>query len=131
MLGFDLPDVLRQDPEVSQLLDLANAIISIQNDILSLRRELGHGWLNNMCVLLYMQHGDLQLAIDDANGRVTNWIAELDRTGDVLTARYAGGQDPYVRGCVRRYIEGCKVMGTGNITWSYGNGRYGLTADGL
>lgn len=129
MLAFDLPCVLRQDPDIIQLLDLANAIISIQNDILSLTKELEHDLLNNICVLLYMQHGDLQLAIDDANARVLSWIAKLDRTGEVLNSRYADEQDPYVAGCVIRYTEGCKMMCTGNITWSYGNGRYGLMED--
>jgi hypothetical protein len=129
MLGFDLPNVLRQDPDLIQLVDYANAIISIQNDMFSLKKELEHDLLNNICILLYVQHGDLQLAIDDANTRVSGWITKLDRTGRVLLARYDMEKDPRVAACVVKYVEGCEMMCTGNVTWSYENGRYGLTVD--
>jgi hypothetical protein len=132
MLGFDLPACLRKDAALVELQERANYIVSITNDILSLRRELDQGLLNNICVLLFLrqpsgQKQRLQHAVNEALELVQGAMADFDRIALHLLASYASnGSDVTLQYQLKEFIDGCRKMCTGSITWSYGNKRYGL-----
>ncbi|KAF7355583.1 Terpene cyclase [Mycena sanguinolenta] len=66
MTGIDLGDELRADDDITLVREAANCIVSIMNDVFSLRRELMFPFYNNGVAVLYHEHQDLQKAVDEA-----------------------------------------------------------------
>lgn len=48
MVGINLGDSLREDPDINNIHDQTNMIISVTNDLFSLRKELQFPFYNNV-----------------------------------------------------------------------------------
>ncbi|KAK8104927.1 hypothetical protein PG999_008286 [Apiospora kogelbergensis] len=114
MVNIDLGDCLRADPDIQTIYAENNCIISMMNDVFSLRREL-------RLAVLYHEYQDLQPAMGQIYEIVKASVSRLDSAAERLLERY-----PDRRGDLEAFITGAKTMCTGNIQWSIRNKRYNL-----
>jgi SMC interacting uncharacterized protein involved in chromosome segregation len=91
------------------------------NDLFSLRKELRYPFYNNAVAVLYHQHQDLQTAVDETYNIILRSIEKLEEAANLALDRY-----PERREDLATWIDGCKSMCTGNVTWSLHISRYAL-----
>lgn len=121
MMGIDLGDALRKDNDVQRIYHETNFLVSLMNDIFSLRRELMFPFYSNAVAVLYHQHKDLQVAVDELYKLLAGSAAELEAAAQRAIRRYPGR-----RGDLEAFVTGAKTMVTGNMAWSKYITRYGL-----
>lgn len=121
MMGIDLGDVLRYDKDTVRLREAANCIVSVMNDVFSLRRELMFPFYNNAVAVLYHEHQDLQKALDETYKIVVDSIADMNASFESLVRRY-----PDRRADLELYVKGARTMCWGNMEWSRRITRYRL-----
>jgi hypothetical protein len=131
MLQIDLPEVARHDVDMKGVWDCTNTIISIANDMLSFKKEIAQTRLDNLVVLMYLQSGSLQFAMDGAFEEVRKSKNELDKTAARLLAKYTTSADPGFRRDIQKFVDCCKTMCTGNHSWSLKSERYQLVVESL
>jgi hypothetical protein len=124
MLEIDLPDAVRSDKDIKRLWDCTNTVISIANDMLSSKKEIAQSRRDNLIILLYIQSGSLQSAMDGAFERVREAKLEFDRVAERLATRYSTRDSPKLGQDVQKFVDCCKTMCTGNNTWSLASERY-------
>ena len=68
MLRVDLPNDVRRYPDAKLLWDHTNIVFSIANDMLIFKKEIEieQPRLDNLVIILCLQHGSLQAAMDGA-----------------------------------------------------------------
>lgn len=121
MMGIDLGDALRKDNDVQRIYNETNFLVSLMNDLFSLRRELMFPFYSNAVAVLYHQNQDLQVAVDELYRLLAGSAAELEAAAQRAIRRY-----PHRRGDLEAFVTGAKTMVTGNIAWSKYITRYGL-----
>ncbi|KAJ7894025.1 isoprenoid synthase domain-containing protein [Mycena leptocephala] len=134
--GIDLGDTIRNDEYVKVVFNetvcnvgngVSRLVTSlIVNDILSLRRELRYPYYNNAVAVLYHQLQDLQMAVDETYKIILRNMEKLEEA-----AKWALGRYPERRENLAAWIDGCKNMCTGNVTWSLHIARYALGVNAL
>jgi len=126
-LGQRLPRSVMRSTEIRIVWDETNIMISIVNDILSLKKELSTGVIISVVPVLCAINHDVQAAVDQA---LEGLHASVERL-EVATRRLME-QDgtPHLEAELRSYVDCCKEYSTGNLAWSFLTGRYGL-AGGL
>lgn len=124
--GVDLGDDIRSDPDIQQIFVESNCIVTIMNDIFSLRRELQFPFYNNAVAVLYHEHQNLQAAVDATYKIVADSVAGLEGAAERALERYPERRDDLLS-----FIGGAKSMCTGNIAWSMHIPRYNLGVDKL
>jgi hypothetical protein len=131
MLQIELPELVRQDTDMQRLWDCTNIIISISNDMLSFKKEIGHSRLDNLIILLYLRLSSWQSAMNGAFDRVRQAKNELDKVGAGLVSKYSSSAHPELGHDVQKYVDCCMTMCTGNNTWSLKTERYQLGVGSL
>ena len=99
--------------------------------MLSFEKEVEHSRLDNLLVLLYLQYGSLQAAMDGAFEKVWASRDMLNLAAKRLLSKYSPSDDPQLRLDVQKFVDCCKTMCTGNAIWSLQSGRYRLGVDSL
>lgn len=121
MVGIDLGDELRGDPDVAVMREATNCVVSLMNDVFSLRRELMFPFYNNAVAVLYHEHRQLRTAVDETYKLVAASVADMEAAFQRLVRRY-----PDRRGDLERFRHGARGMCSGNMEWSKRNRRYAL-----
>lgn len=122
--GAHLPQDVRDHPVVRRLTDASHNVTCWANDVLSLQKELLHGEVNNLVVVLRDAEGSsLQEAVDravamhDAEvGVFVELAADLPRFGPAVDAR------------LERYVSSLRARMRGVLDWSLESGRYRVAA---
>ncbi|KAI0149421.1 isoprenoid synthase domain-containing protein [Pestalotiopsis sp. NC0098] len=109
MMEIDLGEALRKDEDVQRIYHETNFLVSLMNDLFSLRRELMFPFYN------------LQVAVDELYKLLAGSAAELEAAAQRAIRRY-----PDRRGDLEAFVTGAKTMVTGNMAWSKYITRYGL-----
>lgn len=91
------------------------------NDMFSLRRELRYPFYNNAVAVLYHEHQDLQIAVNEAYKIIVRSANNLEASAERVLERY-----PKRRADLKIWIDGAKTMVTGNMAWSMHIRRYNL-----
>ncbi|KAI9779304.1 MAG: hypothetical protein M1816_003617 [Peltula sp. TS41687] len=105
---------MRED-DMRALWDQINVIISTTNDILSIKKEIAQEQVDTLIPLLYLRHGSIQGAVDDAMEILHSSVEAFDSTSQRLLARHH--QDEVVHNKLQKFIDGCKYACTGNLNW--------------
>ncbi|KAA6411299.1 MAG: hypothetical protein FRX48_04579 [Lasallia pustulata] len=121
---MEIPPPIMHESDMRTLWDATNRVISICNDMLSLNKELAQKQVDTLIPLLYIRHGSLPAAFDNAVETVKCSIQAVDSSSQKLLARYS--QDPVVYDKLQKFICGCKYACTANVNWSLSTARYGL-----
>ena len=118
--GIHLPQDVRDHPTVRRLTDASHNVVCWANDVLSLEKELRHGEVNNLVVVLRDAHGlGLQEALNravemhDAEvGAFVELSGRLPRFGSAVDAK------------LERYASSLRARMRGVLDWSRESGRY-------
>ncbi|RWA07763.1 hypothetical protein EKO27_g7331 [Xylaria grammica] len=130
--GIDLGDSLRSNATLRAIWDEANRIISISNDVLSVKKEIDNEQTDSLIPLLALQLGSVQAAIDQAVETTRSSIARIDALEKEILEEYAS--DGPACEAIGKFIGGCKSACTANVNWTVQSPRYKLhdwSADGV
>ncbi|KAF5687761.1 epi-isozizaene synthase [Fusarium circinatum] len=86
--GLDLPEYVMESKEIQDLYEASVAAMWITNDIVSVRKEIQEGFVENIVVLL--AHGDMQRGLDASLGRLQIEIDRVNKASDDAVRRFAG-----------------------------------------
>lgn len=121
---LDLPPAVHNHADVHRLAQMTNNCICWSNDIISLEKELRHGDVHNLVLILRSEQNlTIQAAVDQV-AALHN--AEV-RAFTALAARppsFGAGVDADIR----RYIRGMQHWMRANLDWSAATTRYRLAA---
>ncbi|VUC26605.1 unnamed protein product [Clonostachys rosea] len=84
--GSQLPAEIMDSPEMEKLLANTVNLLWINNDIVSLRKELRDGFFENLVVISSGSTYDLQTGLDHVVGRLEEAIEEIDNAASALMA---------------------------------------------
>ncbi|MCJ1437555.1 hypothetical protein MMC27_006942 [Xylographa pallens] len=130
---LDLANKLRlsftimEDDEIKMLVDEANKIISMTNDLLSFQ-DFTKGstpYIMNHVALAFaeQENKDLQLVVDQAVEFIKTAVERFDSTAAWLLS--GPRDDLSSQAHLRAFIDGCRESCTGNLEWGLFMGRYG------
>lgn len=123
-----LPDGVWEDEDMKTILRNTNIHLSGLNDLYSLKKEVAINAVESLIPIL-LANGHAQTvpqAVDIVAQYVADRSAELDACAASLIERWGGG-DEKLAADLRRFVDNCRCMCTGNRTWSLSTGRYGIT----
>jgi terpene synthase-like protein len=117
---LDLPPTVRDHPDVQGLAQMTNNCICWSNDIISLEKELIHGDVHNLVLILGAEQNlSLQEAVDQVaalhDAEVRAFIAlaaQLPSFGAAVDAE------------LQRYVAGMQFWMRANLDWSAATARY-------
>ncbi|KAK6537361.1 hypothetical protein TWF694_011553 [Orbilia ellipsospora] len=121
MHEIQLGDIVRSDPDVKAIFEENAILVYLANDMFSLRRELTFPFYCNAVAVLYHKHQNLQTAVDGVYSLIRESFQRFEEAAKRLFDRY-----PEKRDILEMFIDGARVMVTGNITWSKKIRRYKL-----
>ncbi|KAF4629893.1 hypothetical protein G7Y89_g8253 [Cudoniella acicularis] len=105
------------------LWDKTNVIISLTNDLLSLKKEIELGCVDSLVPIAAAADGNPQRAIDEAVAALYNLKACFDEEiKTFLVTPTLQGQEKWTR----EFIKLCQFNCTGNLTWSLSTKRYNV-----
>ncbi|KAF4835925.1 Non-reducing polyketide synthase fsr1 [Colletotrichum tropicale] len=116
-----MPEDVMKTPEMCRLYESAVAICFILNDIVSLRKEIKEGFVENLVVLL--ADGDVQRGVDGAAARMQLEVYALDDAAEKATRRFKG--TPHEKD-IEVLVNNCKNMCRTSWLWSVRTPRYCL-----
>ncbi|KJZ72333.1 hypothetical protein HIM_08259 [Hirsutella minnesotensis 3608] len=119
--GLNVPEQVMTSPEMRELYRATVAVVWIINDIVSMRKEVKEGFVENLVVLL--AHGNAQRGLDAAVSRVQNEIAAVNQAADAAIKSFA--DTPHGEN-VALLAKNCKNMCMANWLWSMRTPRYCL-----
>lgn len=130
-----IPDTLmRSDATMQTIWDETNVIISITNDLLSLRKEMQLDCIDSIVPLVFASTGDVQRAVSEAVGALRAARERFDDAAEDLMARRYEHED--TRSQVEEFIKVQRSNCVGNLVWRWASrspSRSGLrtTSKGL
>ena len=110
-----LPSSVMQSEDMAKLWDLVTVNIIIVNDLLSLKKELASGYVDSLVPILAIELGSMQKAIAHVMDAIRANVQEFDVVANRILGQYA--TDVRVVKSLQRFVDGCRYMCTGNITW--------------
>lgn len=99
--------------EMDEMMHQINVMISITNDILSLKKELAAGTPDSIIPILWQQSGNLQEAVNKA----CEMLKEARSLFDESECRMFSDLLDLPLSSKKRYAEMCKTNCTGNVNW--------------
>ena len=117
--GLYLEPGIRKDPDLQKLVRATNNVACWTNDLYSAARELGHGDLHNLVIVL-MTEGSV--SYDEAVARVCSECNDEVRMFVDLQLQVLKrlGNDPMIE----RYCHGLRSIIRGNLDWCIATARY-------
>ncbi|KAJ0159108.1 Presilphiperfolan-8-beta-ol synthase [Colletotrichum tanaceti] len=119
--GISLPEEVMESEEMRELYRATVAVAYLLNDIVSLRKEIQEGFVENIVVLL--SHGNIQKGVDGAVARMEREVAAVREASEAAARRFA---DTPHRHHVSQLVRNCKNMLRTSWLWSMRTPRYCL-----
>jgi 5-epi-alpha-selinene synthase len=117
---LDLPSDVRDHPDVQRLGQMANNCICWSNDIISLEKELLHGDVHNLVLILGAEQ---RLALQEAVDQVAA-LHDAEICGFIALAAQLRSFDAAADMDLQRYIAGMRSWMRANLDWSAATARY-------
>ncbi|TDZ22299.1 Pristinol synthase [Colletotrichum orbiculare MAFF 240422] len=119
--GVSLPEEVMESDEMRELYRAAVAVVWIVNDVVSMRKEIKEGFVENLVVLL--ADGNVQRGLDNAIVRLESEVAAVNEAAEAAARRFA---DSPHKDNVALLATNCKNMCMANWLWSMKTPRYCL-----
>jgi hypothetical protein len=103
------------DAEMQKIWGATNLIISLTNDILSMKKEIAQGQVDSIIPLLYLESGSLHAAKEAVTQLIADAVNQLDNAESRIMER--GDVDLTQRAYLAKMVDGCKYACTGNLYW--------------
>jgi hypothetical protein len=110
--GINLPEHVMESKEIQDLYQATVAVMWIVNDIVSVRKEIQEGFVENIVVLL--ADGDMQRGLDATIDKLKGEINRVNKASDAAATRFAG--ETFARD-VALLARNCKNMCLANWFW--------------
>lgn len=110
--GISMPEDVMGSAEMRELYRATVAVVWIINDIVSMRKEVKEGFVENLVVLL--ANGDAQRGLDAAVARVKDEIAAVNRAAEAAIQRFSN--TPHHKD-IALLAKNCKNMCMANWLW--------------
>ena len=118
--GTHLPEDVRAHPTVRPMTEASHNVVCWANDILSLEKELRHGEVNNLVIVLRKADGlTLQCAVNRAAEMHNTEVDSFEELGRRLPSF-----GPTVDAGLRHYVDSLRHRMRGTWDWSRESGRY-------
>ncbi|KAF1817442.1 terpenoid synthase [Eremomyces bilateralis CBS 781.70] len=117
-------DLVMQSPSIRAIRDETIIMISITNDLLSLKKEISAGCIDSIVPITYSRGSTLQQAIDVATEALQASKNRFEIAADRLKAEARLNEKAYQH--VDAFVEANRKYCVGNLTWSLATGRYGM-----
>jgi Terpene synthase family 2, C-terminal metal binding len=124
---ISLPCIVRSHPRLNQLVVITNNVVCWSNDIISLKKELAHGDMHNL--VLIMQH-ESNCSLQESLNRVKRLIDNQIRRFLLFETQlpsFGERTDPDVA----RFVAVLRSWMRGNLDWAYESGRYETVTSNL
>lgn len=116
----ELPPEIYKSSLVQSLLLITNNVVCWQNDIVSLKKEMAHGNLSNLVLVLQQTRVcHLQEAIEMANEMTTREIKLLESLSRLVPVLF-----PDYQSVLEKYLMNMRSWIRGNLDWSFESYRY-------
>lgn len=125
-----LPCSVMDHDDMILLRKYTNIIISVTNDILSLKKEIARGSIGSMIPLEYAKSRNAQGAVDHTTELLIMAVKGFQQTEEKLLKGEMMQDEKQARQ-IREYIKGCQYNCTGNLVWSLATKRYGVHDENL
>ncbi|KAK1975935.1 terpene synthase family protein [Colletotrichum cereale] len=119
--GISLPEEVMASAEMQKLYHATVTVLWIFNDIVSVRKEIKEGFIENLVVLL--ANGNMQQGLDATVARLEHEVAAVNEACEAAIARFA---DTPHQDHVLLLVKNCKNMCMANWFWSLKTPRYCL-----
>ena len=113
-ISSHLPSKIMDCRAMQAVWNEANAIISITNDLLSLKKEIKLGCIDSIVPLTFMLTNNVQSAIQDSVTALKAAQVRFDDAANVLLAQIGDGE---TRPQVARFVEIQRSNFVGNLVW--------------
>ncbi|KAG9242949.1 isoprenoid synthase domain-containing protein [Calycina marina] len=120
-----LPASIMDSQTMRDIWDETNIIISITNDLLSLKKEIRQGCVDSVVPLTCAALMDVDLAIQDVVAQLEASRQRFEVAARDLETQNAGESEE-MRERIRHFIRVCQTNCTGNLIWSLKTARYGM-----
>ncbi|KAI8691143.1 Terpene synthase [Fusarium sp. Ph1] len=117
-----LPAALASAPEIGRMWLQACILLSLLNDMLSLKKELRTDCAINAVSALVEPGISLDEIVAQLEQRMKTAVKEFDEAAERLLQM--AGPDEDLAGLVRRYIDGCRATVTGTLEFTLTSPRY-------
>ncbi|KAI4598371.1 hypothetical protein KJ359_002780 [Pestalotiopsis sp. 9143b] len=125
-LGVKLPMSVVTSAAYETLWLSTIVINSIVNDLISLKKEMRAGSvLSSVAIMFHESGGDLDLAVRLSVEHIRQLVEVYDTTATMLLFDLVGDQETCR--ALTKVIDLFRMVNTGNLEWSLGAKRYGVT----
>ncbi|KAG8674503.1 hypothetical protein FPOAC1_000471 [Fusarium poae] len=112
-----LPQAALSRPEVHQLWTQVCVLLSLSNDLLSLKKELQTDCVINAVAAIMEPNMSLDMVVAELEARMRTAVKEFDDAASKLTkSTEVEGETRLV---IERYIEGCRSVVTGTLEFTF------------
>lgn len=115
--GEPLPAALASAPEIGRMWLQVCILLSLLNDVMSLKKELRTDCVINAVSALVEPGISLDEIVAQLEQRMRTAVREFDEAAEGLLRMV--GSDKDLTGLVRRYIDGCRATVTGTLEFTF------------
>ncbi|KAM0440209.1 hypothetical protein ACHAQK_006007 [Fusarium lateritium] len=112
-----LPTAVSSAPEVDQMWTQVCVLLSLLNDMLSLKKELRTNCVINAVAAIMKPGMTLDMVVTELEERMRLAVQEFDDAADKLLGK-TGSQEE-LQPLVKRYVDGCRAIVTGTLNFTF------------
>ncbi|KAK6717359.1 hypothetical protein SNK03_000546 [Fusarium graminearum] len=120
-----LPQAVLSSPEVHQLWTQVCILLSLLNDVLSLKKELQTDCVINAVAAMMEPSTTLDMAIAELEVRMRTAVEEFNNAASKLIKDTEAERE--IRSLVEKYVEGCRCIVTGTLEFTLTSPRYNIS----
>ncbi|UZP32732.1 hypothetical protein NXS19_000548 [Fusarium pseudograminearum] len=119
------PQAVLSSPEVHQLWTQVCVLLSLSNDVLSLKKELQTGCVINAVAAIMEPSMTLDMVVAELEARMRMAVKDFDDAARKLIEDTEG--DGELRPLVEKHVEGCRSIVTGTLELTLTSLRYNIS----
>lgn len=137
-IGSNIPEEIMKSKEIRQLWQETAIICWLTNDILSAKKELGEGFIENAVALRAVETRKIQNGMDQTVGFVREAVERFEEKATVVGKKFCGEADQETNSTsdgrssgiganeicpktvsdeIRQFVKSCRCMVTGSVSW--------------
>ncbi|KAI0190865.1 isoprenoid synthase domain-containing protein [Astrocystis sublimbata] len=120
-LGTHLPNTIMECLPMKAIWRQTNIIISVTNDLMSLRKEMEHGCIDSLVPLAFASADDTEAVISNSIQMLKVAKEQFEQAATMLAKE---AEQEQCSAEVEKFIETQKSNCVGNLVWSLQTGRY-------
>jgi hypothetical protein len=112
-----LPAAVSSAPEVDHMWTQVSILLSLLNDMLSLKKELRTNCIINAVAAIMKPDMTLDMVVSELEERMGLAVKEFDDAADKLLNKTESQEE--LQSLVKRYVDGCRAIVTGTLNFTF------------